>query len=92
MTSHVIKVLGAKHNSKPSVVTMLDGKTTQCAGEVDLVLDTCRDSVKLRCFVASSLVCGFSEILGMDETLILERFMMEINGRSLGNGRMKSLF
>ena len=40
VTSDVIKVLGVKHNSKPNVVTMLDGKTTRCEGEVDLVIDT----------------------------------------------------
>mgnify|MGYP001790949996 CR=1 FL=1 len=49
VTSDVIKVLGVKHNSKPSVVTMLDGKTTRCEGEVDLVIDTGQDSVKLHC-------------------------------------------
>ena len=66
VTSDVIKVLGVKHNSKPSVVTMLDGKTTRCEGEVDLVIDTGQDSVKLHCFVSPSLVCGFSSIIGMD--------------------------
>ena len=66
VTSDVIKVLGVKHNSKPNVVTMLDGKTTRCEGEVDLVIDTGLDSVKLHCFVTPSLVCGFSAIVGMD--------------------------
>lgn len=66
VTSKVVDALGAKHNSVPHSVTMLDGKTTICVGEVDLLLQTESGSVKLRCFVSPSLVCGFSAIVGMD--------------------------
>ena len=45
---------------------MLDGKTTRFEGEVDLMIDTGQDSVRLHCFVSLSLVCGFSYIIGMD--------------------------
>lgn len=66
VSSKVIKTLGAKLDSKPQVVTMLDGKTTVCEGEVDLMIKADSHSVGLRCFVANSLVCGFQAIIGMD--------------------------
>ena len=66
MSLKVIRRLGIKHDCRPKLVSMLDGKTTSCEGEVDISIQTEHMSVNLRCLVASTLVGGFSVILGMD--------------------------
>jgi len=48
------------------VVTMLNGETTVCGGEVVVELVVDGVLVRDRCLVAPSLVCGADVILGFD--------------------------
>ena len=52
--------------SPQQIVTMLNGKTTKCGGEVIVELSVDRASVQNQCLVAPSQVCGADVILGMD--------------------------
>ena len=46
---------------------MLNGTTTQCCGDVSLIVHLTNGStVKMRCLVAPELVCGCGLILGVD--------------------------
>jgi len=66
VSSNVVHLLGEKHTSVPKIVTMLDGNTTMCLGEVSLKITAGTRCVNVRCLVSKSLVCGCAAIIGMD--------------------------
>ena len=66
VSAHALKSISVRYVGCRTTVTMLDGNTTECLGEVDLHLQIGNKIEKLRCLVSTSLVCGCSVIIGMD--------------------------
>ena len=66
VSAHALKSIGVRYVGCRLTVTMLDGNTTECLGEVDLDIKIRNKVEKVRCLVSTSLVCGCSVILGMD--------------------------
>ena len=66
VSAHALKSISLRYVGCRTTVTMLDGNTTECLGEVDLHLQIGNKMEKLRCLVSTSLVCGCSVIIGMD--------------------------
>ena len=62
----VLKSIGTRYIKQRTTVTMLDGKTTECLGEVELCIVVDGKTVNVRCLVSETLVCGCSLIMGMD--------------------------
>lgn len=61
-----LKAASLRFGGAPTVVTMLDGNTTECLGEVSLQLKVKGRCIDLQCLVSPVLVYGCSIILGMD--------------------------
>jgi len=66
VSSNVVHLLREEHSSVPKIVTMLDGNTTMCLGEVSLKITAVTRCVNVRCLVSKSLVCGYAAIIGMN--------------------------
>ena len=62
----VLKSLRIRYTPQSTTVTMLNGKTTECLGEVSLSIGVGSKTMELSCLVSAVLVCDCSAIIGMD--------------------------
>ena len=66
IAAQALNQIGIQYRKTRTIVSMLNGETTNCLGEVSLEITIGKICIRLLCLVAPTLVFGCSFILGID--------------------------
>lgn len=83
VAADLLKSIGVNYGGRRTIVTMLDGNTTECLGEVRLCVTVDNDCVQISCLVSPTLVCDCRLILGIDRIKKLGGVYIDANGNAV---------